>query len=208
MPRRLSDEDQELWQRVVRGARRLLPSPDPAPDSRKGPVADPQAPRPRIDPPAPPALTFPPSPPPRGPAPRVHLDLVAPISERLASAPVRMDKGLHRAMTRGKLDPEARIDLHGMTLAQAHSALTGFILSAHARGARLVLVITGKGRRIGPDQAAPMPVRHGVLKHEVPHWLRSGPLAPLVLELREAHRTQGGSGAYTVYLRKRRQPGG
>jgi len=114
-----------------------------------------------------------------------------------------MDPGLHRAMTRGKLDPDARIDLHGMTLAQAHSALTGFLLGAHARGNRLVLVITGKGRK-ADDHAAPLPARHGVLKHEVPGWLRSGVLAPLVLQVREAHRTQGGAGAYYVYLKKRR----
>jgi DNA-nicking Smr family endonuclease len=49
-----------------------------------------------------------------------------------------------------------------------------------------------------------MPVRAGVLKHEVPHWLRSAPLKPLVLELRESHRSHGGSGAYYVYLSKRR----
>lgn len=204
MARRLSDEDRELWQRVVRGARRLLPAPDPAPDTRKAPLADPQALRPRVDPPPRPPLTLAPSPTPRGPAPRVRLDLVAPLSERLAAEPLRMDKGLHRAMTRGKLSPEARLDLHGMTLAQAHSALTGFVLSAHARGLRLVLIITGKGRK-SDDHAAPMPARHGVLRHEVPQWLRAAPLGPLVLEVREAHRTQGGSGALTVYLRKRRQ---
>lgn len=207
MPRRLSDEERELWQRVVRGARRLLPAPDTAPDTRKGPVVDPQIPPPRPPLSSLPALVFAPSPAPRGPASRVRLDLVAPLAERLAQEPVRMDKGLHRAMTRGKLDPEARLDLHGMTLAEAHSALTGFVLSAHARGLRLILVITGKGRK-ADDHAAPMPARHGVLKHEVPLWLRRPPLGSLVLDLREAHRTQGGSGAYTVYLRKRRQPPG
>ena len=138
------------------------------------------------------------------PAPRVSLDLAPTISERLAREPVRMDRSLHRAMSRGKLEPEARIDLHGMTVAQAHGALTGFILSAQARGLRLVLVITGKGRKAGSDHAAPMPARQGVLKHEVPHWLRSAPLGPLVLELRESHRAHGGAGAYYVYLRKRR----
>jgi DNA-nicking Smr family endonuclease len=125
------------------------------------------------------------------------------VGERVAAEPLRMDSGLHRAMTRGKLDPDARIDLHGMTLAQAHSALTGFLMGAHARGNRLVLVITGKGRK-ADDHAAPLPARHGVLKHEVPGWLRSGPLAQLVLQVREAHRTQGGAGAYYVYLKKRR----
>lgn len=115
-----------------------------------------------------------------------------------------MDRTLHRIMMRGKLEPEARIDLHGMTVVEAHQALVGFILGAHARGLRLVLVITGKGRKPGPDIAAPMPARRGVLKHEVPIWLRAAPLGGLILELRESHRRHGGSGAYYVYLRKRR----
>lgn len=198
MPRRLSDEDRELWSRVARTARRLHPEPA-KPPLTPDPGALPP-PKPKGAP-----VLFPPAADPRpvAPAPRIRLDLMAPLGERLAAEPLRMDPGLHRAMTRGKLDPDARIDLHGMTLAQAHSALTGFLLGAHARGNRLVLVITGKGRK-ADDHAAPLPARHGVLKHEVPGWLRSGVLAPLVLQVREAHRTQGGSGAYYVYLKKRR----
>jgi DNA-nicking Smr family endonuclease len=200
MPRRLSDEDRELWSRVARTARRLHPEPQAvAPVLKPDPGALPP-PRPQA---APPLFPRSPDPHPVAPSPRIRLDLMPPLGERLAAEPLRMDPGLHRAMTRGKLDPDARIDLHGMTLAQAHSALTGFLLGAHARGNRLVLVITGKGRK-ADDHAAPLPARHGVLKHEVPGWLRSGVLAPLVLQVREAHRTQGGAGAYYVYLKKRR----
>ena len=206
MPRRrLSDDERDLWQRVARSARRLLPGSDPMqPDTRTGPVPDPQAPPPfSAAPPATPRPLPMPLPPARD-MPRIHLDLAESVGDRLARAPVRMDRNLHRAMTRGKLEPEARDALHGLTVAQAHSALTGFILSAAARGQRLVLVITGKGRRAGPDHAAPLPARSGVLKHEVPHWLRMPPLGPLVLELRESHQSHGGTGAYYVYLRKRR----
>jgi DNA-nicking Smr family endonuclease len=45
-----------------------------------------------------------------------------------------MDAKTHGKMTRGKLQPEARIDLHGMTLAEAHPELIRFILNAHAAG--------------------------------------------------------------------------
>jgi len=211
MPRRrLSDDERELWQRVAQSARRLTPARDPSlaePRTAPAPAAPAvPVPPPFADPPKGPlsrrALPMPATPA-KSPPP-VRLDLAGSVSERLAREPVRMDRNLHRSMSRGKLEPEARIDLHGMTVAQAHSALTGFILSAQARGLRLVLVITGKGRTMGRDHVAPMPVRQGVLKHEVPQWLRSPPLAPLVLELREAHRGHGGSGAYYVYLRKRR----
>lgn len=124
------------------------------------------------------------------------------VSERLAHAPVRMDHGTHKKMLRGKLKPEARIDLHGMTLAQAHPALTRFIMNAHADGKRLVLVITGKGK--DRDDPGPIPIRRGVLKHQVPNWLHTPPLGRVVLDIREAHLRHGGAGAYYVYLRRAR----
>jgi DNA-nicking Smr family endonuclease len=124
------------------------------------------------------------------------------VSERLAHAPVRMDQTTHKKMMRGKLKPEARIDLHGMTLAQAHPALTRFILDAHDDGLRLVLVITGKGK--DRDDPGPIPIRRGVLKHQVPNWLHMPPLGRVVMDIREAHIRHGGTGAYYVYLLRAR----
>jgi DNA-nicking Smr family endonuclease len=124
------------------------------------------------------------------------------ISERLAQAPIQMDHGTHKKMQRGKLKPEGRIDLHGMTLAQAHPALIRFIQSAHDDGKRLILVITGKGKH--RDDPGPIPIRRGVLKHQVPNWLHAQPLGRFVLDIREAHLRHGGTGAYYVYLRRAR----
>ncbi len=190
--RKLGPEEQELWGRVAETARPLhrravvvAPMPEP--------VAAPVKPKPvfegRI------LRPDPVSPPPR------H-DLLRPLSDALRAAPVAMDMKQFQRMTRGKLEPEARIDLHGMTLAQAHAALNGFILRAQGAGLRLVLVITGKGKSVADD--GPIPRRPGALKHDVPQWLRMAPLAGAVLELREAHARHGGSGAYYVYLRRGR----
>ncbi|EPX82662.1 Smr/MutS family protein [Salipiger mucosus] len=129
-------------------------------------------------------------------------DFSGTTSDRLSREPVRMDSKAYGRLKRGKLVPEARIDLHGMTLDQAYPALTGFILSSQARGLRLVLVITGKGLREDPHD--PMPRRRGVLKTQVPQWLRMAPVAPAVLQVSEAHIKHGGSGAYYVYLKRRR----
>lgn len=117
--------------------------------------------------------------------------------------PVRMDAKAFRSLKRGRLKPEARIDLHGMTLAEAHPALTRFILGHYAAGARLVLVITGKG---GDKTASGeiMPERRGVLRRQVPHWLAQAPVAQCVLQVSEASRKHGGAGAFYVYLRRRR----
>ncbi|MFD2741262.1 Smr/MutS family protein [Sulfitobacter aestuarii] len=129
-------------------------------------------------------------------------DLAPALPDRIRAQPVQMDQKAFTRLKRGKLKPEARIDLHGMTLERAHPALTGFILSSHKRGKRLVLVITGKGKQ--RDEGGPIPVRHGVLRHQVPQWLSMAPLSTLVLQVSQAHFSHGGSGAYYVYLRRQR----
>ncbi|MGB8814842.1 MAG: Smr/MutS family protein [Paracoccaceae bacterium] len=134
--------------------------------------------------------------------PNIGHDILPPLKDQLANAPLKMDAKNFARMSRGKLAPEARIDLHGMTVSEAHPELIRFILNAHSDGLRLVLVITGKGKQ-GPDQG-PIPTRYGVLKHQVPHWLHMPPLGPAILQVTEAHLKHGGAGAYYVYLRRHR----
>lgn len=198
MTRDLSDEERELWDRVVRKARRMHATPPE-------PAAKASAAPPALRPPAAPERHLPvkPSPKHRVTPPATRLEVSRPLEEELSAAPLRMDAGTHRRMIRGKLEPEARIDLHGMTRAEAHSALTGFLLSAQGRGLRLVLVITGKGREREGD-LAPIPSRAGTLRHDLPHWIALAPLRAAVLDLRPAHRSHGGGGAFYVYLRRRR----
>ena len=129
-------------------------------------------------------------------------DLLPSISDRVAQAPVQMDRKAFQKMKRGKLVPEGRIDLHGMTLAQAHPALSSFIIQSQMRGFRLVLVITGKGKH--KDSGGPIPERMGALRHQVPQWLKMAPLGQAVMQVSEAHLKHGGGGAYYVYLRRRR----
>ncbi len=121
---------------------------------------------------------------------------------RLTKDRVAMDAKAFGKMKRGKLIPEARIDLHGLTLAEAHPELNRFIMTSYARGLRLVLVITGKGSKEDPYDPAPR--RRGVLKVQVPIWLKMAPLAQIVLQTSPAHIRHGGEGAYYVYLRRNR----
>lgn len=203
--RLLSPEERELWEKVAASTHALHPhapiSAETEPDHGARNVASPQQPRPQPQPhPRPDLPDFHIGAAARGPAPR-H-DLAPTLADSLNRQPVQMDRKTHREMTRGKLEPEAKIDLHGRTLAQAHPELIRFILNAQGRGCRLVLVITGKGKR-GRDEG-PIPQRLGVLRHQVPHWLRLPPLAAAVLQVSEAHLKHGGSGAYYVYLRRTR----
>jgi DNA-nicking Smr family endonuclease len=194
MPRRLSSEDREAWDRVRRSATPLRP--EPAWPQPSGPVAAPPAPEPPApEPPAPPAVRAPFR---LGQAARPQTLAPAALPTPLP-APLRMDAGTFGRMNRGKLRPEARIDLHGLTVAEAHPALQGFILDAHRTGRRLVLVITGKGR--ASDDWAPMPTATGRLRQDVPRWLALPPLGSLVQQVAPAHRRHGGEGALYVYLR-------
>jgi DNA-nicking Smr family endonuclease len=196
----LSEDDEAVWAQVAR-------SVTPLPAAGRQRIVAPVAPQPRPDPPAPAPAATPRFTLPEGfgvgraspPAP-VHVVRLPSPAERLATQPLRMDARTHRSLVRGKLRPDARIDLHGMTLAVAKGELTGFILRAQAAGHRLVLVITGKGKG---DQG-PLPVRSGALRHEVPHWLNMAPLAQAVLQVVPAHVRHGGGGAYYVYLRRAR----
>lgn len=129
-------------------------------------------------------------------------DLIPGLGQQMANGQVRMDSKSFGRLKRGKLKPDARIDLHGMTQAEAHPALIGFILRCQAEGKRLVLVITGKGKL--RDEAPPLPVRYGVLRHNVPQWLRMAPVGQHVLQVTPAHIRHGGEGAYYVYLRRPR----
>ena len=111
-----------------------------------------------------------------------------------------MDKNSLKKLKRGKLKPQAKLDLHGLTADEAYNALIRFIIGSHETNKRLLLVITGKGQR--SYNRGNGPVLAGVLKQKVPHWLRSDPISPYVLEFVEAHQKDGGAGALYVYLKK------
>jgi len=137
-----------------------------------------------------------------GGAGRMAQGLVPQVTVRMSAQPGYIDRESFERMPPGKQKQEGRIGLHGMTLDRAQTALSRFVLSSHASGKRLLLVITGKGKH--RDPGGPIPVRYGILRHQVPEWLRLPPLASAVLQVTEAHISHGGGGAYYVYLRRSR----
>jgi DNA-nicking Smr family endonuclease len=104
-----------------------------------------------------------------------------------------LDRRLKKRVARGAQPIDGRLDLHGLTQAQAHDALVGFLHTAQARGASIVLVITGKGDPHG---------ERGVLKRQVPHWLRLPELRGMIVGFESAGIGHGGEGALYVRLRK------
>ena len=187
MGRKLKPEEKELWQRVADTA---IPRKPPKTDFSE-----------LID-------TTPVTHPPK--TERVHAPLqpfeVGSRAKGQAAVPhhpgkaLNMDRKSYARMTSGKLKPEARIDLHGMTLDEAQPELMRFVMRAHASGQRLILVITGKGKE--RDDGGPIPVRRGILRRHLPIWVAQAPLNSIVLELTEAHLRHGGGGAFYLYLRR------
>jgi DNA-nicking Smr family endonuclease len=130
------------------------------------------------------------------------------VKKKPVSLPKTGGTGINGAteerLKKGLLEPQARIDLHGMTQDAAHRTLFAFLATAHARGHRLVLVITGKGNPRKDESASWMQAPHGVLKQMVPRWLNEPELAALIAKVQPAHAKHGGDGALYVYLRKPR----
>jgi DNA-nicking Smr family endonuclease len=77
-------------------------------------------------------------------------------------------------LSRGRKEIEARLDLDGLTF---------------------VLVITGKGK-LGAES------ERGVLRRQVPQWLRQPEFRSLVVGFEEAHIGHGGEGALYVRIRR------
>jgi DNA-nicking Smr family endonuclease len=122
--------------------------------------------------------------------------------------PSGVDGNTGDRLRKGEMTPDVRIDLHGFTESVAHRTLLTFLRGAQRNGARLALVITGKGnRRIDPHEPFDMEKEaraRGVLNVMVPRWLSEPSFVALIADSRTAHRRHGGEGALYVYLRKRR----
>jgi DNA-nicking Smr family endonuclease len=174
-PRKLSEAEHALWDRVARSvaplARGLAPAPPapstapqtkPLPAARAGAAAHDAAGAAK---PAPP---------------------LEPLARRQK-----------QRLARGIQPIDARIDLHGKSQSQAHTALLRFLRKAQGSGAKFVLVITGKGARRGRDRDEP-----GVLKRQVPQWLSLPELRRYVVGFEPAGIGHGGEGALYVRLRK------
>jgi DNA-nicking Smr family endonuclease len=181
--RRLSDDERALWRGVIRSVaplkrRRLraeVAEAEPSERKSKPPgPAKPAAVRPPRAASAPKSISKP-APPPLQP----------------------LDRRVKQRLARGSESIDGRIDLHGRTQSQAHAALLRFLETRQAQGARIVLVITGKGRGAGDVTS-----ERGVLKRQVPLWLTLPEFRHLVVAVEDAHVGHGGEGALYVRLRR------
>ena len=121
-----------------------------------------------------------------------------------------LDRRTTQKLTRGQVDIERRLDLHGTGIEMARVNLLSFLRSAQAIGARNVLVITGKGDSPfsrhtlhGADHFH-SPERGGRLRRLVTEWFHESEFRSLVAGFQPAHPKHGGGGAYYVRVRRLR----
>jgi len=173
-PRELRPDEAELWQQVASKVRPLGNRPAaPALPRIKAPEA------PRAEPPLP--------------------NIARHLSET-SVADATLDAVWDRKIRTGEVLPDLVIDLHGYRQEAAYTLLEKRIRQAHERRARVVLIVTGKGKSTTPWPETP----RGILKEALPRWLDQPGLRPYVAALRPAHQRHGGLGAFYAILRRTR----
>lgn len=127
------------------------------------------------------------------PAPPAPHAKAIPAVSRAATPPplAAIETRLRTQVQRGQRAPDGILDLHGYRQDAAHQRLLEFLHRKQGQGAKLVIVITGKGQTGG-----------GVLKRLVPLWLGDPHLRGLVIGFEDAAQHHGGSGALYVRLRR------
>jgi DNA-nicking Smr family endonuclease len=108
-----------------------------------------------------------------------------------------LDGGWDRRLRSGDVDPDATLDLHGMSLDRAWIAIDQTLERAIIKGARVLLLITGHQSRGDP------PVERGKIRAAVHDWLHASRHASSIAAVRGAHRRHGGGGSLYIILRRR-----
>ena len=160
-----------MWRKVVASVRPLDGHAPPPPETH---AAEAVAKRPRT-----------------APAPRPAVRRVQPGTT--------LDGGWDKRLTRGLVQPDAFVDLHGHNLETAWRLLDRRLDEAIGRGDRLFLLVTGKAPAAGRQGSG-----RGAIRAAVGDWLAASRHAGAIAAIRSAHPRHGGAGALYIVLRRKR----
>jgi len=98
------------------------------------------------------------------------------------------------------------IDLHGYSLESANQVIENFIIKSFEEGVTKLIVITGKGLHSKNQNNPYVSKDLSILKYSVPEYIQNNQnLARIVDLIQDARIEDGGSGAFYVYLKKKRK---
>ncbi|HUD50360.1 Smr/MutS family protein [Parvibaculum sp.] len=193
----LSEEEQKLWRAVVKDAkplsgRRIVSAPSWPEESDVLP-APLLVPKPK----------------------QTTLSHSVTVTMKPAKPPVPpplngLDRRTSQRLSRGQVEAEARLDLHGHGREEARVSLLRFVAGCRADGLRCVLVITGKGESPFSRHTLHSTRYHeaaehsGILRSALPVWLEEPAFRAEVASFQPAHPRHGGGGAFYLWLRKRK----
>jgi DNA-nicking Smr family endonuclease len=178
------EDDTSLFLRSVEGARRITSEPGSAlPRAEQKSEA-----KPHVDPPEDVQLFL-------EAMQKIGTTFTPAVSDREEDGEERRTATSRtKQLRRGTISISETLDLHGYVKDEALQRLARFISGAYHRGSKAVLVITGKGLN-SPEGP--------VLQGSVDAWLREQGKS-MVIEVAQAPRDKGGSGAVVVFLRTNR----
>ena len=166
--RKLNPDEAALWHRVAATIRPLKPGDESAA---------------RREPEAPPRLLDP-----------IHRP--RPPSSRALGLGDSLDGGWERRLRSGAVEPDRTLDLHGLNLDTAWSAIDRLLERSWRSGERVVLLVTGRERPEGEAGG------RGRIRAAVRDWLAASRHAPHIAAVRSAHRRHGGGGSLYIVLRR------
>jgi DNA-nicking Smr family endonuclease len=181
--RRLGPDEAALWARVMANVRPIEPGRVPA---AVAPAAIPTPPPKHAKAAKMASGGVPPTPTPKPPA------------RQRTAVGVTLDGGWDRKLSRGVVEPDCTIDLHGHTLDTAYRLLDGALAQAIAAGDRVILLVTGRPPRTGSER----PHARGAIRAAVGDWLAGSRHSGAIAAVRGAHPRHGGAGALYIVLRR------
>jgi DNA-nicking Smr family endonuclease len=126
------------------------------------------------------------------------------LSAKISSTPIphkssfQTDKRTHEKFKEGRMELDGTIDLHGLSVAEAHLAFLKFVRMHIRQQSRMLLVITGKGER-GRTLG-----EMGAIRAALPTWINDPDIDHSILKYAPASAKHGGTGAFYILLRRTR----
>ncbi len=97
------------------------------------------------------------------------------------------------------------IDLHGYTLEQANKSIEEFVIKSYEEKINKLIVVTGKGLHSQNEKNPYVSKNLSILKYSVPEFIENNTdLMKKIIEIKDAEIADGGSGAFYIYLKRKK----